>query len=51
MGVANGLCLYLLWGMYHDIIHARMDERVDNAKLVKELADDINNIRKSTLVS
>jgi hypothetical protein len=37
--------------MYHDSIRARMDERVDNAKLVKELADDMNNIRKRTLVS
>lgn len=32
--------------MYHDSNSARIDERVDNAKLVKELADEKNKIEK-----
>ena len=35
-----------LWGMYHAHNHARIDERIENAKLVQELTQEKQNLQK-----
>jgi hypothetical protein len=35
-----------LWAMYHESNNLRIDEKIDNGKLVKELCDEKNKIQK-----
>jgi hypothetical protein len=51
MAIKSQKCIRKTLGMYHGSKSARISERIENAKLVKELADEKNKITRSTQVS